>query len=128
VKGCGEVSIYLASLVGASLGFLWYNAYPAQIFMGNSGAFALGAIVGTAAVLSKQELILPICGFLFVMEAGTTLLQILGWRLQRRRCFLMTPLHHHFELCGWVEPKIVVRFWLISIISSLVALLSLKIR
>ena len=125
----GEVTVYCASILGASLGFLWFNAYPAQIFMGDTGALSLGAILGTAAILIKQELLLVIVGGVFAVEALSVLIQIVYFRRTGgKRFFKMAPLHHHFELLGMHETKIVVRFWLIGIVLLMVALSTLKIR
>lgn len=125
----GEVTVYCAAIAGASLGFLWFNSYPAQIFMGDTGALSLGAIIGTAAILVKQELLLVIVGGVFVIEAVSVLIQIVYFRRTGGgRFFRMAPLHHHFELLGIKEPKIVVRFWIIAIILFLIALSTLKIR
>lgn len=125
----GEVTVFCASILGASLGFLWFNSHPAQVFMGDTGALSLGAILGTAAILIKQELLLVIVGGVFAIEALSVLLQIVYFRRTGgKRLFKMAPLHHHYELSGMTEPKIVVRFWLIGIIFMMVALSTLKIR
>lgn len=125
----GEVTVFCASIAGASLGFLWFNSYPAQVFMGDTGALSLGAIIGTVAILIKQELLLVIVGGVFVVEAASVLLQIVYFRRTGgKRFFRMAPLHHHFELMGLKEPKIVVRFWIVAIILFLIALSTLKIR
>ncbi len=129
VKNGGEVTVYCASILGASLGFLWFNSYPAQIFMGDTGALSLGAIIGTAAILIKQEILLVIVGGVFVIEALSVIIQIIYYRRTGGgRFFRMAPLHHHFELKGVMEPKVVVRFWLIGIILLMIALSTLKIR
>ncbi|UCG92297.1 MAG: phospho-N-acetylmuramoyl-pentapeptide-transferase [candidate division WOR-3 bacterium] len=129
LKKGGEVTVYCAAILGASLGFLWFNTYPAQIFMGDTGALSLGAIIGTAAILIKQEILLILVGGVFVMEALSVLLQVVYFhRTGGKRFFRMAPLHHHFELKGVVEPKIVVRFWIVGIIFLLFALSTLKIR
>lgn len=128
VAGSGELAVYCASLAGAVLAFLWYNAYPAQIFMGDTGSLAIGAVLGTVAVIIKQELVLFIIGGIFVAEAISVILQVLVYRIKKRRIFNMTPLHHHFELAGWKEPKIVVRFWIIAIVLFLISLSTLKLR
>jgi len=129
LKNGGEVTVYCASILGASLGFLWFNSYPAQVFMGDTGALSLGAIIGTAAILIKQEMLLIFVGGVFVIEALSVLLQIVYFhRTSGKRLFKMAPLHHHFELKGFCEPKIVVRFWIVGIIFLLLALSTLKIR
>ncbi|MBI4051801.1 MAG: phospho-N-acetylmuramoyl-pentapeptide-transferase [Elusimicrobia bacterium] len=129
VEGAGEISVILAALVGACLGFLWFNAYPAEVFMGDTSSLFLGGVIGTVALCVKQELLLPVVGGVFVLETLSVLLQMLSYRLRKgKRVFLMAPLHHHFELKGWAEPKVTVRFWIISIVLVLAALASLKIR
>ena len=124
----GELAIVSAAIIGTGLGFLWYNTYPAQIFMGDLGSLALGGLLGFFAVLSKQELLLLIIGGVFVIEAVSVITQVASFKLSGKRIFKMAPIHHHFELKGWAEPKIIVRFWIISIVLSLVGLLSLKIK
>ena len=128
LPGVGEVGIFCAALVGAGLGFLWFNAYPAQVFMGDVGALALGAALGTLAVIVRQELVLLIMGGVFVMETVSVMLQVLSFKLTGRRIFRMAPLHHHFELKGWPEPRVIVRFWIVTVILVLIGLASLKIR
>ena len=128
VPGVGEVSVFLGAIIGAGLGFLWFNAYPATVFMGDVGSLALGGALGTVAVLAKQELLLAVAGGLFVVEAVSVILQVASFKLFHRRIFRMAPIHHHFELKGWAEPKIIVRFWIISIILALLAISTLKIR
>ncbi len=128
VPGVGEVSIILSSMVAAGLGFLWYNTYPAQVFMGDLGALALGSGLGFSAVLVKHEVILVIAGGIFVLEAMSVIIQRYYFKMTKRRVFRMAPIHHHFELQGWAEPKIIVRFWIISIVLALVSLTSLKLR
>jgi phospho-N-acetylmuramoyl-pentapeptide-transferase len=129
VRGVGELSIYLGALVGAGVGFLWFNAYPAQVFMGDVGALALGGALGTVALAAKQEILLAIVGGLFVVEALSVILQVSFFKVSNgRRIFRMAPLHHHFELKGWPEPKVIVRFWIISIILGLLSLSALKLR
>ncbi|MGA7982961.1 MAG: phospho-N-acetylmuramoyl-pentapeptide-transferase [Chromatiaceae bacterium] len=128
IPGLGEVMIFCASLVGAGLGFLWFNAYPAQVFMGDVGALALGAAIGVVAVASRQEVVLLIMGGVFVAETLSVMLQVASFKLTGRRIFRMAPLHHHFELKGWPEPRVIVRFWIITVILVLVGLASLKIR
>jgi phospho-N-acetylmuramoyl-pentapeptide-transferase len=128
VPGAGELAIVCGAMVGAGLGFLWFNAYPAQVFMGDVGALALGAMLGTVAVLIRQELVLFIMGGVFVMETVSVMLQVASFKLTGKRIFAMAPLHHHFELKGWPEPRVIVRFWIITFILVLVGLASLKIR
>jgi phospho-N-acetylmuramoyl-pentapeptide-transferase len=126
--GTGELTIFCGALVGASLGFLWYNSFPAQIFMGDVGSLALGGALATVSVLIKQEILLVIVGGVFVMEAASVVIQVASFKLTGRRVFKMAPLHHHFELSGWSEPKIIARFLIIAIIFALFSLTSLKLR
>jgi phospho-N-acetylmuramoyl-pentapeptide-transferase len=128
VPGVGELVVFCGALVGAGLGFLWFNAYPAQVFMGDVGALALGAALGLLAVLVRQELVLVIMGGVFVMETVSVILQVVSFKLTGRRLFRMAPLHHHFELRGWPEPRVIVRFWIITVILVLIGLATLKIR
>jgi phospho-N-acetylmuramoyl-pentapeptide-transferase len=128
VSGAGEVAIILASIFAAGLGFLWYNTFPAQVFMGDTGSMALGGTLGFVAVLVKQELILIIAGGVFVMEGASVVIQRYYYKATKRRVFRMAPIHHHFELSGWAEPKIIVRFWIISIVLAIISLTSLKLR
>jgi phospho-N-acetylmuramoyl-pentapeptide-transferase len=128
VKGSGELTIFCGALVGSGLGFLWFNTYPAQVFMGDVGSLALGAALGTIAVITKQEILLVIVGGIFVIEALSVIIQVISYRLRKKRVFRMAPIHHHFELKGWAEPKIIVRFWIIGIILGLVAISTLKLR
>jgi phospho-N-acetylmuramoyl-pentapeptide-transferase len=128
IAGVGEVTVVCASIVGAGLGFLWFNTYPAQVFMGDVGALALGAALGVIAVLARQELVLLIMGGVFVMETLSVILQVASFKLTGKRLFRMAPLHHHFELKGWPEPRVIVRFWLITVVLVLVGLSTLKIR
>jgi len=128
VAGVGELSIFCGTLVGAGLGFLWFNTYPAQVFMGDVGALALGAALGVVAILVRQELVLLIMGGVFVMETVSVILQVASFKLTGRRIFRMAPLHHHFELKGWPEPRVIVRFWIITVVLVLIGLASLKIR
>ncbi len=128
VAGAGEVLIICSALVGAGLGFLWFNAYPAQVFMGDVGALALGAALGTIAVVVRQELVLFIMGGVFVMETVSVILQVGSYKLTGRRIFRMAPLHHHFELKGWPEPRVIVRFWIITVVLVLIGLATLKVR
>ena len=120
--------VFCGALVGAGLGFLWFNTYPAQVFMGDVGALALGASLGVLAVIVRQELVLFIMGGIFVVETISVVLQVVSYKLTGRRIFRMAPLHHHFELKGWPEPRIIVRFWIITVILVLIGLASLKIR
>ena len=123
-----ELTIFCGSLVGASLGFLWYNSYPADIFMGDVGSLALGGALGTVAILIKQELLLPIVGGVFVLEALSVIIQVASFKLTGKRVFKMAPLHHHFELIGWSEPKVITRFLIVGIIFALFSLTTLKLR
>jgi phospho-N-acetylmuramoyl-pentapeptide-transferase len=127
-NGAGEIAIILASMFAAGLGFLWYNTFPAQVFMGDTGSMALGGTLGFVAVLVKQELVLVIAGGVFVIEGASVVIQRYYYKLTKRRVFRMAPIHHHFELLGWPEPKIIVRFWIISIVLAIVSLTSLKLR
>jgi len=124
----GELTIFCGAMVGASIGFLWYNAHPAEIFMGDVGSLALGGAIGTVAVIIKQELLLPFIGGIFVIEAASVILQVVSYKLRQKRIFKMAPLHHHFELLGWSESKIIVRFWIASLVFALFALTTLKLR
>jgi phospho-N-acetylmuramoyl-pentapeptide-transferase len=124
----GELTIFCGSMVGAAIGFLWYNAHPAEIFMGDVGSLCLGGAIGTIAVIIKQELLLPFIGGIFVVEAVSVILQVASYKLRRKRIFKMAPLHHHFELLGWSESKIIVRFWIASLVFALFALTTLKLR
>jgi phospho-N-acetylmuramoyl-pentapeptide-transferase len=123
-----ELTIFCGAMVGASIGFLWYNAHPAEVFMGDVGSLALGGAIGTVAVIIKQELLLPFIGGVFVIEAVSVILQVGSYKLRKKRIFKMAPLHHHFELMGWSESKIIVRFWIASLIFALFALTTLKLR
>jgi len=124
----GELTIFCGAMVGASIGFLWYNAHPAEVFMGDVGSLALGGAIGTVAVMIKQELLLPFIGGIFVIEALSVILQVASYKLRKKRIFKMAPLHHHFELLGWSESKIIVRFWIASLVFALFALTTLKLR
>lgn len=128
VPGVGEMVVFCGAIVGAGLGFLWFNTYPAQVFMGDVGALALGAALGVIAVIVRQELVLFIMGGIFVVETISVVLQVASYKLTGRRIFRMAPLHHHYELKGWPEPRIIVRFWIITVILVLIGLASLKIR
>ena len=128
IPGVGELLIICAAIMGAGLGFLWFNTYPAQVFMGDVGALALGAALGVIAVSVRQEIVLFIMGGVFVIEAVSVMLQVASYKLTRKRIFQMAPLHHHYELKGWPEPRVIVRFWIISLILVLVGLATLKVR
>lgn len=128
LAGAGEISVIMASAIGAGLGFLWYNSHPAEVFMGDVGSLSLGSLLASSSLLIHQELLLFIAGFLFVMEALSVMIQVGFYKRTKRRVFKMAPLHHHFELSGWPEPKVIVRFWILSIIFALAALSTLKIR
>ena len=128
VAGTGEILVFCTALVGAGLGFLWFNTYPAQVFMGDIGALSLGAALGAVAVVVRQEVVLAIMGGVFVIETLSVIIQVASFKLTGRRIFRMAPLHHHFELKGWAEPKVIVRFWIITVILVLIGLASLKIR
>lgn len=124
----GEVTVFCGAMVGAAMGFLWWNCYPAQVFMGDVGALALGGALGTVAILIKQELLLFFVGGLFMVEAFSVMIQVASFRLTGRRVFRMSPLHHHFELVGWKEPQIIIRFWIVAFIFALFTLMTLKLR
>ncbi|ASJ75890.1 phospho-N-acetylmuramoyl-pentapeptide-transferase [Granulosicoccus antarcticus] len=128
IKGAGELTVFCSSLVGAGLGFLWFNTYPAQVFMGDVGALSIGAALGVVAIMVRQEFLLFIMGGIFVMEAVSVILQVGSYKMTGKRIFRMAPIHHHFELKGWPEPRIIVRFWIITVILVLVGLSTLKIR
>ncbi len=128
VTGSGEVVIFAGALVGAGMGFLWFNTYPAQIFMGDVGALALGAALGVMAIVSRHEIVLFIMGGIFVMETASVILQVASYKLTGHRIFRMAPLHHHFELKGWPEPRVIVRFWIITVMLVLLGLATLKLR
>jgi len=128
IPGCGELAIFCLAIVGAALGFLWFNFHPARIFMGDTGALALGGALGTVAILSKTEVLLIIIGGVFVVEVLSVIIQVVSYKLRRRRVFKMAPIHHHFELTGWAEEKVVVRFWIVGILMAIIALTTFKIR
>lgn len=128
IKDSGEITIFIGALVGSGLGFLWFNTYPAQVFMGDVGALSLGAAVGLIAIIVRQEIVLVIMGGIFVIEALSVIIQVLSFKYRKKRVFLMAPFHHHFEQKGWAEPKVVVRFWIISFILILIGLATLKLR
>jgi phospho-N-acetylmuramoyl-pentapeptide-transferase len=128
IAGSGEVLVFCTAIFGAGLGFLWFNTYPAQVFMGDIGALALGAALGVVAVIVRQEIVLFIMGGVFVMETVSVILQVGSFKLRGKRIFRMAPIHHHFELKGWAEPKVIVRFWIITVVLVLVGLATLKLR
>lgn len=128
LPGAGELTVYCAALVGASLGFLWYNSFPAKVFMGDTGSLALGSALGTLAILLRKELFLPIIGGIFVAETLSVIIQITYYKYTKKRFFRMAPIHHHFELKGWEEPRVVVRFWILAILLALFSLSTFKIR
>ncbi len=128
VKGVGELTVFCGSMVGACLGFLWFNSHPAEIFMGDVGSMATGGALGVVAILIKQEFLLVLVGGLFVVEAGSVILQVGSFKLRGTRIFRMAPIHHHFELGGWSESKVVIRFWIVAILFSMLALATLKLR
>ena len=128
VEGTGELAIVCGALIGAGLGFLWFNAPPAMIFMGDTGSLALGGALGLIAVATKHEIVLAIVGGLFVLETLSVIIQVFYFRMTGKRVFLMAPIHHHFEKLGWAEPQIVIRFWIISLILALIGLATLKVR
>jgi phospho-N-acetylmuramoyl-pentapeptide-transferase len=128
IPGVGEVAVFCGALFGAGLGFLWYNSHPAEVFMGDVGSLALGGGIGAVAVLAKQEILLVLVGGVFVMEALSVILQVISFKLRGKRIFRMSPIHHHFELIGWAEPKVIVRFWILSILFALLSLSTLKLR
>jgi phospho-N-acetylmuramoyl-pentapeptide-transferase len=128
IAGAGQLAIFCGAMVGGGLGFLWFNTSPAELFMGDVGSLALGGALGTIAVLIRQEILLAVVGGIFVVETVSVIIQVASFKLTGKRVFLMAPIHHHFEKLGWAEQKIVVRFWIISIILALVALSSLKLR
>jgi phospho-N-acetylmuramoyl-pentapeptide-transferase len=128
IPGAHESSVFLAALAGAGVGFLWFNAAPARVFMGDTGSLALGGAIGMSAIILKKEILLVIMGGIFVLEALSVILQVASFKLRGKRIFKMAPLHHHFELSGWPETRVVVRFWLISVILNLLALSTLRIQ
>ncbi len=128
IPDAGELSVFCGALIGAGLGFLWFNTYPAQVFMGDVGALALGAALGVVAVIVRHEIVLFIMGGVFVLETVSVILQVLSYRLTGRRIFRMAPIHHHFELKGWPEPRVIVRFWIITVVLVLIGLSTLKLR
>jgi phospho-N-acetylmuramoyl-pentapeptide-transferase len=128
IPQAGELLIFCSALSGAGLGFLWFNSYPAQVFMGDIGALALGAALGVVAIVVRQEIVALVMGGIFVLETASVILQVSSYKLTGRRIFRMAPIHHHFELKGWAEPKVIVRFWIISLLLVLAGLSTLKLR
>jgi phospho-N-acetylmuramoyl-pentapeptide-transferase len=128
LPGSGELTVFCGAMLGASLGFLWYNSYPADVFMGDVGSLGLGGSLGTLAVITKHEIVLAIVGGIFVIETFSVILQVASFKLTGKRVFKMAPIHHHFELKGWPEPKVIVRFWIIGIMLALLSLATLKVR
>jgi len=128
VPGAGELAIFCVAIVCAGLGFLWFNAYPAEMFMGDVGSLPLGAALALVALVTKQEIVLVVAGGVFVVEALSVIFQVVSFKLRRKRIFRMAPIHHHFELLGWPEPQIIVRFWIVSVICAVLALSTLKLR
>ena len=128
VVNLGEIVILVTALIGALLGFLWFNCYPAEVFMGDSGSLSIGAFIGYMGIVTKNELLLIIIGFVFVVETLSVILQVSSFKIRKKRIFLMAPLHHHFEMKGWSENKIIVRFWMIALVANLIALIALKLR
>jgi phospho-N-acetylmuramoyl-pentapeptide-transferase len=128
VPGAGELMVICGALFGAGLGFLWFNAPPAQIFMGDTGSLALGGLLGAIAIVTKHEIVLAIVGGLFVLEALSVIVQVASFKMTGKRLFRMAPIHHHFEQLGWTEPQVVIRFWIVSVVLALVGLASLKLR
>lgn len=128
LPGMGELTVFCGAMFGAAIGFLWYNAYPADVFMGDVGSLGLGGMLGTLAVISKQEIVLAVVGGIFVMETVSVVLQVASYKLTGKRIFKMAPIHHHFELKGWPEPRVIVRFWIVGIVLALLSLATLKVR
>ena len=128
IEGVGEVSVFCGSIIGACLGFLWFNAPPAKIFMGDTGSLALGGSLGAIGIITKHEIVLAITGGLFVFEATSVIVQVVSYKLTGKRVFKMAPIHHHFEKKGWAESTVVIRFWIISIILAMIGLATLKLR
>ncbi|MGH9441174.1 MAG: phospho-N-acetylmuramoyl-pentapeptide-transferase [Thermoanaerobaculia bacterium] len=128
IAAAGQLAVFCGAIVGASLGFLWFNCHPADVFMGDVGSLPLGGAIGIVAVLAKQEILLTIVGGLFVLEAGSVILQVASFKLTGKRIFRMAPLHHHFELAGWAEPRVIIRFWILSLLFATLALSTLKLR
>ena len=124
----GELAVFTCALIGAGVGFLWFNTYPAQIFMGDVGSLSLGGVIGVLSVITKNELLLVVFGGIFVLEAISVILQVGSFKIRKKRIFKMAPIHHHYELKGWAEPKVIVRFWIISLILAVLSIATLKIR
>lgn len=128
IENIGELAVFASAIIGAGVGFLWYNSYPAQIFMGDAGSLSLGGVLGTIAVISKNEFLFVVIGGVFVVETVSVILQVGSFKLRKKRVFKMAPIHHHFELSGWSEPKVIVRFWIISIVLALISIATIKMR
>ena len=128
MPGTGELAVLIGALIGAGLGFLWFNAPPAAIFMGDTGSLALGGLLGAIAVATKHEIVLAIIGGIFVMEALSVIIQVASFKLTGKRVFRMAPIHHHFEQLGWTEPQVVIRFWIVAVVLALIGLSTLKLR
>lgn len=128
IENVGELTVFAAAMVGAGVGFLWYNAYPAQIFMGDVGSLSMGGVLGVMAVVTRNEVLFVLIGGIFVLEAVSVILQVFSYKTRKKRIFKMAPIHHHFELLGWPEPKVIVRFWIISIFLAILAIATLKMR
>ena len=128
IEGVGEVAVFCGAIIGASIGFLWFNAPPAKIFMGDTGSLALGGSLGTIGVVTKHEIVLAITGGLFVLEAVSVIVQVISFKLTGKRIFMMAPIHHHFEKKGWAESTVVIRFWIISLILAMIGLRNIKIK
>ena len=128
ISHVGELTVAMAAIVGAGIGFLWYNSYPAQVFMGDVGSLSLGGAIGLTSLMSKNEFLLIIFGGVFVLEAISVIIQVGSYKTRRKRVFKMAPIHHHFELSGWPEPKVIVRFWIISLLLGIISIATLKMR
>jgi phospho-N-acetylmuramoyl-pentapeptide-transferase len=128
LAGTGELTILTLALVGASIGFLWFNSHPAEVFMGDTGSLALGGVIGVLALVLKKEILLIVIGGVFVLEALSVIIQVISYKLRRKRVFKMAPLHHHFELKGWAESKVVIRFWILGTLFTILSLSTLKIQ
>ena len=128
LPGIGEIVVFVAAMLGSLIGFLWYNTYPAQVFMGDIGSLTLGAILGIIAIILRHELVFAIMAGVFVVETLSVAIQVISYKTRGKRVFLMAPIHHHYELKGWAEPKIIVRFWIVTLVLILIALATLKLR
>jgi phospho-N-acetylmuramoyl-pentapeptide-transferase len=128
IQGTGELAVFLAAVIGSGLGFLWYNAPPAMVFMGDTGSLSLGGALGAVSVITKHEIVLAIVGGLFVLETVSVIVQVASYKLTGKRVFRMAPIHHHYEKKGWAEPTIVIRFWIIAVLLALLGLATLKLR